>query len=315
MAMLKYSKYIVTDPKPVPSDLKEKFETERRRRKSTIQSTHLLTVDDEIIKDFFYVDCNWLWKGSAEDTAEESHAHDFDEVIGFIGSNREDPHDLGGEITIWLDDEKQVLTKSCLIFIPAGIRHCPIRFNRIDQPVFFVTISPAKRYSRISEDGKASLATSEIKPGKNLAAPKYTIITETKDRFTVAASGTPPPRPTNSTLKSARILHLEDDMAKGSFYVDFVWIYEGSGAAPAPEHSHEWEEVIAMIGADPENPRDLGGTMSIVLGDETHTITKSSLVCIPRGLKHCPWKFIDIKKPTLVFTAGPSGMYTGSHTK
>ena len=315
MTALEYSKYIITGPKPLPTELKEKLEDERRKSKSTVQSTHLLTVDDEVIKDFFHVDCVWLWKGTAQDTVEEPHTHDFDEVIGFIGSNREDPHDLGGEITIWLDDEKQVLTKSCLIFMPAGIRHCPILFNRIGRPVLFVTISPAKRYSRISADSRTASATLKSRPAKNLTKPGYTIITETKARFTVAASDAPPPPPPSSTLKSARILHLEDDMAKGSFYVDFVWIYEGSGAAPAPEHSHEWEEVIAMIGADPENPRDLGGPMSIVLGDETHVITKSSLVCIPKGLKHCPWKFLDIKKPTLVFTAGPSGTYTGSHKK
>jgi hypothetical protein len=108
-------------------------------------------------------------------------------------------------------------------------------------------------------------------------------------------------------------MHLEDNVVEGSFYIDFVWLYEGTGGAPAPEHSHDWEEVIAMVGCDPENPTELGGTMSLVLGDETHYFTKNSLVCIPKGLKHCPWKWTDIKKPTLVFTTGPSGRYTGSH--
>ena len=54
-------------------------------------------------------------------------------------------------------------------------------------------------------------------------------------------------------------------------------------------------------------------TRLMSVDDETHVITKSSLVCIPKGLKHCPWKFLDIKKPTLVFSAGPSAMYSGSH--
>jgi hypothetical protein len=311
MAGLKYLKYIISDPKPLSPEIKEKLDAERAKRKSTVESTRLMSVDDEIVKDFFYVDCNWLWSGSAEDTAEEPHAHDFDEVIGFIGSNREDPHDLGGKITIWLDDKKEVLTKSCLIFVPAGTRHCPILFNRIDKPIFFVTISPVKKYARKAENSQPPSV------GREPLAPKYTIITETKQRFTVAASGEkmPPPPPPNPSLKSARILHLEDDMAKGAFYVDFVWIYEGTGGAPAPEHTHEWPELIAMAGCDSEHPRDLGGPMSIVLGNETHVITKSSLVCIPKGLKHCPWKFLDIKKPTLVFTAGPSAVYSGSHKK
>jgi hypothetical protein len=104
-------------------------------------------------------------------------------------------------------------------------------------------------------------------------------------------------------------------MVKGSFYVDFVWIWEGTGGAPAPEHTHEWPELIAMAGADPAHPHDLGGKMSIVLGDETHYTEKSTLVCIPKQTKHCPWLFHDIKRPTLVFSAGPQGMYSGSHKK
>jgi hypothetical protein len=314
MAELKYSKYIITDPKPFPPEIKAKLDNERKTRKSTVESTHLLSVDSSILKDFFYLDCAWLWRGAAEDTIEETHSHDFDEVIGFIGSDRQDPHDLGGTITIWLDNKKHILTKSCLIFVPAGTVHCPILFNRIDKPVFFLTIAPVKEYTKQKVDAKTA---AERRSAIDTASPKYTIITETKARFPATdseGSGSPPPPP-NPKLKSARILHLEDDIVKGSFYVDFVWIYEGTGEAPAPEHSHDWEEVIAMVGVDPEHPHDLGGPMSIVLGDETHVITKSSLVCIPKGLKHCPWKFLDIKKPTLVFTAGPSGMYTGSHKK
>jgi hypothetical protein len=55
--------------------------------------------------------------------------------------------------------------------------------------------------------------------------------------------------------------------------------------------------------------------MSIVLEDETHYTEKSTLVCIPKQTKHCPWLFHDIKRPTLVFSAGPQGMYSGSHKK
>ena len=308
MARQKYSDYIISRAKPLPQEVQEKMEADRKQQRSTIESTHLMSVDDEVVEGFFYVDCSWLWSGSAEDPIEDPHFHDFDEVIGFVGSNSDDPHDLGGKITIWLDGREEVLTKSCLIFIPAGTTHCPILFNRVDKPICFITVATTGKHTRSIVAGESTAGTGE---------PRYTIITETKERFTVAASGedTPKPPPRDPRLKSARILHLEDDIAKGSFYVDFVWIYEGTGAAPAPEHSHQWPELIAMAGCDPENPRDMGGPMSIVLGDETHVITKSSLVCIPKGLKHCPWKFLDIKKPTLVFTAGPSGMYTGTHKK
>jgi len=314
MPELKYANRIITDARPSPPDIQKKRQEPLRKNHSTLDSIHLLNVDGQRIQGFFFVDCTWFWKGSSGGPFEETHVHDFDEVISFVGVNREDPHDLGGEVVIWLDGDRVVLNKSCLIFLPSGTPHGPVQINRIDRPIFNVTIAPTEQYSR-------KAVKSPVKPAASLAAeaagakPRYAIITETKTQFTVAASEGNKPKtlPRDPSLRSTRLLHLEDDMAKGSFYVDFVWVWEGNGGAPAPEHSHEWVEMIAMVGADPEHPRDLGGTMSIVLGDETHYMPHSSLVCIPKGLKHCPWKFIDIKKPTLVFTAGPSGMYTGTH--
>jgi hypothetical protein len=302
MTAQKYAKYIVTEPKPVPPEVQAKFEAARKGRKPTIESTHIMQVDSEVIPDMFYADAVWLWKGMSDEKVEEPHVHDFPEVIAFIGSDRENPGDLCGEITIWLDGKEQKITQTCLIFVPAGAPHCPIIFNRIDKPVFFGTISPTTVYTR--------KALTEEEAGA-VEAPKCRVITEVAE-FSAGAA-TPPPRPPDSDIEGARVMHLEDHVAEGSFYVDFVWIYRGTGQAPAPEHNHEWEELIAMAGCDPEHPNDLGGTMSIVLGGETHYINRSSMVCIPKGLAHCPWKFHDIKKPTLVFTAGPSGTYTGSH--
>ena len=136
--------------------------------------------------------------------------------------------------------------------------------------------------------------------------PRYTIVSQTKEK------AVPPPTPAKVTMKGARILHMEDDMAKGSFYVDYVWFYEGHGQAPMGVHDHEWAELIAMTGCDPENPYDVGGTFSVELEGETYYINKSSLICIPAHVMHCPWKFLEVKKPTLAFTASPSGLYYSS---
>jgi hypothetical protein len=302
MTTMKYSKYIVTEPKPIPPEIKAKMEAERPKRKSTIESTHIMQVDSEVIPDMFYADAVWLWKGASEDKVEEPHVHEFPEVIAFIGSDQANPQDLCGEITIWLDGKEQKITKTCLIFVPAGAAHCPIIFNRIDKPIFFGTISPSTVYTRkaITEEEAAGLE------------PKCEVITEVVEFG--PGGGTPPQRPPDSDLEGARVMHLEDNVAEGSFYVDFVWIYKGTGQAPAEVHNHEWEELIAMTVCDQDNPYDMGnGKMSIVLGDETHDIHGSAMVCIPKNLNHCPWKFHAVEKPTLVFTAGPTGTYTGSH--
>ena len=306
MAKLKYAHCLVQKPGLFPLELQGKAGSKTKDPIPGIKATHLMTADESVIKDFFSVDCTWLWSGSAKEPVSEPHTHDFSHVIGLVGGYPADPHDLGGEITVWLDGYKEVITRSVLIFVPAGVVHGPILFNKITRPVFFITIAMAGKFTR-----KSAAA-----PQKPAAQKRYTLMDHTKERFSVGGDfkeAPPPPRP--SSVKGARILHIEDDMVPGSFYVDFVWIWSGTGGAPAPEHTHEWNELIAMAGADPAHPHDLGGEMSIVLGDEYHPTTKSTLVCIPKHLKHCPWEFHDIKSPTLVFSAGPQGMYSGSHKK
>ena len=44
-------------------------------------------------------------------------------ILVFIGSDLEDPENLNAEIELWLENDRLVLTKTCIVFIPAGIAH------------------------------------------------------------------------------------------------------------------------------------------------------------------------------------------------
>ena len=89
-----------------------------------------------------------MWEKHGPDPLhlEIAHTHDFDETVGLLGTVREDPHSLGGEIELWLEDEKYTLTKSCMIYCPAGLKHCPLRVVRVDQPIFFLAVSITNKY-------------------------------------------------------------------------------------------------------------------------------------------------------------------------
>ena len=140
MAERKYEKYILTDLK-VPEATRAK-DTEMGYAD---RATRILWLEDEIIKGAFSVICSWYWKAT-ETEGSPSHVHDFDEVIGFIGSDPENPSDLGGEVEFWLEDEKYLLTESCLIYAPAGMRHCPLRVTRVDRPILFLAFSVTPKY-------------------------------------------------------------------------------------------------------------------------------------------------------------------------
>jgi hypothetical protein len=255
------------------------------------EATHVMKVDRNRLPDFMSVDCTWFWSSQPDQIVDGTRLSQENQVIGLVGAYPDDPFSLGGEMTVWIDGKKNALSKSSLIFVPAGVPFGPVQINHMEHPIFYTSMG-------VLPDPKE-------KRDPNL--PRYTIIDHTKEKAV-----TPPPPSGKMTLKGARLLHMEDDMAKGSFYVDFVWFYEGYGQAPMGIHDHEWPELMVMTGCDPKNPYDLGGTFSVDLDDETYYLNKSTLVCIPAHVNHCPWKFLQVDKPTLAFTASPSGMYSSS---
>ena len=60
------------------------------------------------------------------------------------------PQELGGELDLWLEDEKFTITKSCLIYVPRGMKHLPLTLKRIDYPIFFWTAGNGTDYTRDS---------------------------------------------------------------------------------------------------------------------------------------------------------------------
>lgn len=137
---MKYEKYIITEPKP-------NFWTEEGAKKDGPDVIHpTVYLDDKILEGAFYVECNWFWKDNQH--SPPVHTHDFDEVLAFIGTNPEDPQDLCGEVELWLDDEKYMLTKSCLVFVPRGLKHCPMLVRRADRPIFHFSVGTSGMYAK-----------------------------------------------------------------------------------------------------------------------------------------------------------------------
>ena len=63
------------------------------------------------------------------------HTHDYNEILASFGSNTENPQDLYNEAEVHLGAEVHKVTKSCLVFVPKGVQHGPLIFNRIDRPI------------------------------------------------------------------------------------------------------------------------------------------------------------------------------------
>jgi hypothetical protein len=144
MAETRYGKYIIYDArKPVTEDAPPPPPAGEKTGHMVLYS------DDTVIPGSFYLNCALIWKASGNGSPGAAHTHeDYDEYVGFMGSNPEDPHDLCGEIEFWLGDEKHILTKSCAVFIPRGLAHCPVYFRKVDRPIFFFSTAPTTIYGK-----------------------------------------------------------------------------------------------------------------------------------------------------------------------
>jgi hypothetical protein len=167
MAKSKYGKYITTELKRgivMPGFKGPQQIAQGYRDGYRLGLEHVIWMDNEVLPGAFYGEYTWQWPSTMKNQRQivrpkvikpedmknmpgiTPHAHPFIEIFSYFGTNTEDPSDLGGEIEFWLEDEKFVLNKSFMIYIPAGVKHCPLIFHRMDAPMFHMTLGSADKY-------------------------------------------------------------------------------------------------------------------------------------------------------------------------
>jgi hypothetical protein len=143
----------VGDSSPPTSPAQERMWEDQRQQGSSVRWNLLYAMQDSVVKGSFGTGGSWMvgMTGETPVQIELAHTHDCDETLGFAGSDVDNPDDLGAELELWLEDEKFIITRSCLVFIPRGIRHCPMFVRRVDRPFFFFGSTVGENYERTWE--------------------------------------------------------------------------------------------------------------------------------------------------------------------
>jgi hypothetical protein len=78
----------------------------------------------------------------------ETHTHDNEEILCFIGGNPLDITDFGAEIEMSMgsEHEKHVITQTACVSIPANLAHCPLNIKKVDKPIIFLEMSLTRSY-------------------------------------------------------------------------------------------------------------------------------------------------------------------------
>jgi hypothetical protein len=136
MGASKHSKYIITELK--------KFNSPEAVARYGKFAKRILWIDEEVIPGAFQM--NTAWYFAPQPKGPGAHHHEVSEIIGFIGSDPDNPYELGAKIEFWIEDEQFILDKSCMIFIPPNMKHCPLNILSVDRPLFHFTTVPHGKY-------------------------------------------------------------------------------------------------------------------------------------------------------------------------
>ena len=88
----------------------------------------ILWIDGSLVPGAFQMNTAWYCKVPERDPIFTEHVHaDTSELIGFFSSDESNPYDLGGKIEFSIEGEPHLLTRSTMIYVPAGLKHNPMR--------------------------------------------------------------------------------------------------------------------------------------------------------------------------------------------
>ncbi|HUT67700.1 MAG TPA: hypothetical protein VMW86_04020 [Dehalococcoidales bacterium] len=138
---------------------------------------------------------------------------------------------------------------------------------------------------------------------------KY-FVTDLKEKIIEAAW-----TPTFTDNEAMRLISLDSDVRKGAFYMETAWYWPGKwpgskgDEGTVKEHVHDYDEAIAYIGTNPDDPYDLCGEVELWVDGKQNILDRSFIAFVPAGTKHCPLKIRKVDRPIFHFTAGMSRSY------
>jgi hypothetical protein len=93
---------------------------------------------------------------------QKPHAHTVDELFFIFGGNPRNYFEFGAEIEIMMGEEQErhIVDKTTIIYIPKGVVHCPITTLKVDKPVQWMHVLFQGKY--------------EMAPGEDMSGhPKH----------------------------------------------------------------------------------------------------------------------------------------------
>ena len=84
---------------------------------------------------------------------DKTHDHNYHQYLMFLGSDLNNPDNLGGEVTMYFGKEKEkyVINKPAIIHVAPRLVHAPLEITKVDKPIVHIAIDTSPFYARMTE--------------------------------------------------------------------------------------------------------------------------------------------------------------------
>jgi len=87
-----------------------------------------------------FMDYRWYYQMPQPNYIIPEHAHEYDEIVLHIGSDPQNPEDLGGEIEAVVEGESLIFSETAALYLPKGIKHGPFIWKKFTKPHIQIAI-------------------------------------------------------------------------------------------------------------------------------------------------------------------------------
>ncbi len=249
-------------------------------------------------------DLSFGWNCTAEPLVfiDDAHTHEFDEFLCILGSNPQDMKEFQTEVEICFGEgrEKHIFTEPSIVYIPKGLVHCPLKYNKVGKPTVMLNVAVSPRYSKEMAESDYKKLITKASIQRRTFEVKYYI-----DKRLIR----------EEKRESEDMVYTGKDTGGGALSIYWYAITEPFNMYEPP-HSHNHDQFEVFLGGKAMDIREFDAEVDIWLGEEAekHTIDSTSVVHIPKGLVHRQINFRRVDKPITLINLFASPEYQKAQT-
>lgn len=255
-----------------------------------------------------------------------------DHLFCFLGTDPDDPTDLGGEVEFWLGEgesiDKVTVTTSSVVYVPEGMGMFPMIWRNVKRPIVFCVIASegidkeTEIQLPVSMDGRPTEINHDLPaPGtlyEHLVVRKPNVMRGKNNEVSVDRIDYLMPGVDTGPIVLCSTKLLKESNAGfewGIMLGDHIVGNDDnpdpdSGMGPHKDVGHD--HLLCFLGTDADNPAELGAEVEVWLGEGDETdkviVDTPSSVYVPEGLALFPMIWRKVTRPVVFCVVGSNAI-------